>query len=89
MTDDLERDAMRGRRAEQLLADELLQEAFETLKAEYLRAWENTDPSENERREQLWYAHRVVPLVRKHLTDVVKDGTLAKAQIEQMARSAR
>ncbi len=90
MTDDtLERDAQRGRRAEQLLNDELLQEAFEKLKAEYLRAWEDTKPDDTGYRDQLWYARRVVPLVKKHLTDLVRDGTLARAEIDRMARGAK
>lgn len=88
-TDTLERDAQRGRRAEQLLNDELLQEAFEKLKAEYLRTWENTAPEETEYRNHLWYAHRVVPLVKKHLTDLIADGKLAQAEVDRMARGMK
>jgi len=90
MTDDrTERDAMRGRRAEQLLGDELVTEIFDTMRTEYLKAWENSQARDTEGRERLWQAVQIVGKVRSHLQAMVGDGKIAQADIERMARGAK
>jgi transposase len=89
VTDILERDAMRGRRAEQLLADELVTEIFETMRAEYIKAWEDSPARDSEGRERLWQAVQIVGKVRTHLQSMVGSGSLAKAEIDRMARGGR
>jgi hypothetical protein len=87
VTDDiLERDAMRGRRAEQLLADELVTEIFDTMRAEYIKAWEDSDARDTDGRERLFLATQALGKVRTKLQTIAADGRFAKAQIEQMAR---
>jgi hypothetical protein len=86
MTDTLERDAQRGRRAEQLLGDELVIEIFNTLKAEYIKAWEASPARDSDGRERLWQAVQIVGKVRSHLQSMSSDGRMAKAEIDRMAR---
>ena len=85
-TDTLERDAMRGRRAEQLLSDELVTEIFDTLKAEYIKAWETSPARDSDGRERLWQAVQIVGKVMSHLKSMAADGRLAKSEIDRMAR---
>lgn len=86
MTDRTEQKIARGKRAEQLLNDDLLKEGFENLKAEYLKAWSDSAPHEEEYREKLWYARRVVDLVRKHLTLAMDDGKIARHELDALRR---
>jgi hypothetical protein len=90
MTDDtLERDAQRGRRAEQLLADELVIEIFDTMRKEYLQWWEASPARDTEGRERCWQAVQLLGKVRSHLQAMAADGKLAKAEIERMARGMK
>lgn len=86
MTDNLERDIARGNHAKALLGDNLLTEAFDTLKTEYLKAWEATGARDTDARERLWQAYQIVGKVRSQLGSVVNDGTLAQAEVDRMAR---
>lgn len=90
MTDDQkERDILRGRRAQQLLDDELVTEIFGTLKAEYLTAWENSNARDSVGREMLWQAVQIVGKVKSHLQSMANDGKIAKAEVERMARGMK
>lgn len=81
-----EQDIARGRRAEQLLSDEMLKGAFDALKAEYRKAWEDSPPRDTDGRERLWMAVQIVGKVETHLRNVMNDGKIA---LHEMARLAR
>ena len=87
MTDELalNKAAERGARAQRLLEDDLLVEAFETLDRDYSRAWRATAARDTDARERLWQAVQVVAKVRDHLIRVVNGGTLAQRQINELA----
>lgn len=84
MTDQLEQDIARGNRAKQLLSDELLIGAFTTLKTEYMKRWEECDSRDQDKRERLWWAVRVINEVRNNLQSVVNAGTVSKADLDAL-----
>jgi hypothetical protein len=87
MSDDkLQTDINRGQRAEQLLADPLLTEAFEKLESEYIAFWKNTGTraEETNARERIWHAVQVIGKVRSHLRSVMADGTIARKELDDL-----
>lgn len=88
MTDEspIDADLRKGRAAERLLADPVLIEAFDGLRAGYLEAWENTAARDTDARERLWQAYQIVGKVRTHLSHVAAGGKMAQVQIDQVAK---
>jgi hypothetical protein len=84
--DKLEAALSRAARAQALLDNELLAEAFDTLDAEYIRAWRGTPARDVLAREKLWQAVNVVGLVRGHLARIMADGKLAQAELSMRAK---
>jgi hypothetical protein len=85
MSDDrLEEAIARGARAERLLGDALLQEAFATLEADYLDAWKLTAARDTDARERLWQATQVLGKVRDHLVAVANNGKLARRDLQAL-----
>ncbi|WP_225712219.1 hypothetical protein [Bradyrhizobium semiaridum] len=77
--DTLEGAKAKGVRAEVLLEDELLTEAFGTLEQGYVSAWRATTIDDVAAREKLFLAINIVGKVRDHLRSVVSNGKLAQA----------
>jgi hypothetical protein len=84
----LERAAARAARAEALLDDELLNEAFGTLEKSYITAWRATTVDDAAGREKLFLAINIVGKVRDHLAGVVANGKLARAELKELAETA-
>jgi hypothetical protein len=84
----LEESAGRGMRAERLLADELLVEAFKTLEEAYTSAWRSTTIDDVAGREKLFLAINIVGKVRDQLGKVASDGKLAAAELKRLAETA-
>lgn len=82
--DKLETAITRGVRAEALLKNELLAEAFARLEADYTQAWRLTAARDTEARERLWQAVQVVGKARDHLVSVASNGKLAKRELDQL-----
>lgn len=80
----LRKSAERGARAQALLDDDLLKEAFATLTASYKEAWENTQLKDTDSRERLWQAVHIVGKIETHLKRVLNDGKLAQHEINQV-----
>jgi hypothetical protein len=85
VTEDREVTAARGRRAQELLDDELLKAAFEELEASYVRMWRTTSVDNVTGREKLFLAINVVGKVRDHLASVAANGKLSAAELKSMA----
>jgi hypothetical protein len=81
----LNRAAERGARAQRLLEDDVLAEAFATLDAEYTKAWRATAARDTDARERLWQAVQVVAKVRDHLVSVANGGKLAQRELNDLA----
>ena len=85
----LNRAAERAARADALLRDELLQEAFATLERDYVKAWRETAARDTDARERLWQAVQLVAKVRDHLGSVVAGGNLARRELADLAQRKR
>lgn len=77
-------DMGRGARAEALLRDELLQEAFTTIDDNVVALWREAQTPEA--REQQWRVLHALRLVKRYLESVVKDGRLAQAELDALAK---
>ena len=80
----LNADLARRARAEELLANEILQEAFAALEARYVEEWRVTQFRDTDARERLWQAVNVLRKVKDHLARIVSDGRLAQKVIDEM-----
>ena len=68
----------RARQANDLLNNELLVEAFDTLRQELLERWENSSSNESEARESIWLGLQLLERVRRHLESIVTTGEMAQ-----------
>lgn len=84
----LEQAQGRGSRAESLLRDPILAEAFATLEAAYTGAWKATLIDDAAGREKLFLAVNIIGKVQQHLLRVLADGKLAAAELRQIADAA-
>ena len=80
--------AAKATRAQDLLDNELLSEAFKDLEHSYTSAWRATGIDEVGAREKLFLAINIVGKVRDHLVAVVTNGKLAQAQLKELAQVA-
>lgn len=78
----------RALRADHLMADELLVEAFDALEQAYIGAWRATTIDDVAGREKLFLAINIIGKVKSHLARVVSDGKLADAELKQLATVA-
>lgn len=90
MTDEisLEIAASRGVRAQRLLEDELLIEAFKALEDAYTQGWRSTTIDDVSAREKLFLAINIVGKVKDHLSKAVSDGKLAQAELKAINDAA-
>ena len=85
MSDDRIHDAIsRGARARALLEDDLLTEAFGTLVETYMEAWRVSRVEHKEDRERLWLAVNLVGKLRDQLINVLNNGKIAQAELDQI-----
>ena len=76
----------RGARAEALLGNELLQDAFVRLEQDYIDAWKISPARDTDGRERLWQAVNIVGKVRDHIVKVVNDGKLSQRHLAELAK---
>ena len=69
---------LRLQRAQALVNDELLTEAFETLRTELMNRWENSASNENEARESIWLGLQLLSRIRLHLHSIIETGEMRK-----------
>ena len=69
---------LRLQRAQSLVNDELLNEAFDTLREEMMQRWENSASSEVDARESLWLGLQLLARVRRHIHSIIETGKMAK-----------
>jgi len=75
-------------RAQDLLDNELLSEAFKGLEDNYTAAWRATTIDDVGAREKLFIAINIVGKVRDHLATIVTNGKLAQAELKELAQVA-
>jgi len=92
----IERD--RGQKAEALLENPLLREAFDAMEATYIEAWKSNGATltgdsaiphrlDAAGRDRLWQMVQVVGKVRSHIEAMVNDGKVAGAILAQSAQA--
>lgn len=80
----LNADLARQARAQALMENDLLQEAFGRLEERYLDEWRVSQFRDTDARERLWQAVNVLRKVKDHLGKIVADGKLAQREIDQL-----
>jgi hypothetical protein len=84
----LDQAAAKAVRAQELLGNELLIEAFNGLEDTYTAAWRATTIDDVAAREKLFLAINIVGKVRDHLAAIVANGNLAQAELKELAQVA-
>ena len=70
----------KGRRAKEILEDEVFVEVIDTAKASILTKWNLTYPNETEIRESLYYQGRALDVVLRGLRTLVEDWVIDKSR---------
>jgi hypothetical protein len=84
----LEQAAARSVRAQELLDNELLTEAFRGLEESYTAAWRASTIDDVAAREKLFLAINIVGKVRDHLNAIIANGRLAQAELKELTQTA-
>jgi|TARA_X000001382_G_scaffold2893_1_gene3251 hypothetical protein len=87
MADNNRRDIERGRIAQDILNNEIFQEAMEMLEDEYKKIWASTKQEESEERERLWMAMKLIPEFERQLRIIVEKGIIKKNQIVKIKKN--
>jgi hypothetical protein len=73
----------RERRANDLLKDELFNEAFEVLRKDLMDRWNASGSTELEARESIWLAMRLLDRLYGHVKSIVETGHMNKVMAQQ------
>ena len=87
MADNNRMDIERGRIAQDILDNEIFQEAMEMLEDEYKKIWASTKQEESEERERLWMAMKLIPEFERQLRIIVEKGIIKKNQIVKIKKN--
>ena len=85
--DKLETQIRQGKRAQVLLNDPLLKQAFEDLLETYKEQIFNTNFADDEKRRSLWMAYNMLDKIRGHLQTIMESGKLAQKDLELLNKS--
>lgn len=85
MSDKTEMEILRGERAQLLLQDELLIDAFTLIEEELTEQWQNSPARDQEGREKLWLSLKLLHKLQRNLVTVMETGKIAKATLAQRA----
>jgi len=77
----------RAAQAERLLQNELLQDAFNAVKAKYEKDWQGSKLDDVNKRERCFMALRALDDVLKALETHIVTGKLAKAEVARKAKA--
>mgnify|MGYP000081241704 FL=1 len=83
---ELQQRVNRAAEAKTLIESQMLTECFNKLRQNYIDRLMETDASQSDIRDKYWMAARVVDVVRDHLVTIVNDGSVARSDLEQLAR---
>ena len=79
----LRNEATRGQRAVELMADELIVEAFDILNTRLNDEWASSPVRDTEGRERIWLMKKLLKNVGDHLNEIAQTGKMASIQLEQ------
>jgi hypothetical protein len=80
---DLRQDQTRGIRAQELLGNELLQEALSAIKDEVVRLWTDCPARDTEGKEALWQLNKTAHKFEAILKGYIDSGKLATEQMKR------
>jgi hypothetical protein len=80
---DSEQIVKRGRKAETVLKDELLTEAFESIKKDQLSIITSSNVADSEKRESAYYMMKAVELLQIKLNSFYQDGKFEERKIKK------
>jgi hypothetical protein len=83
----MEKQIREGKRAQVLLNDPLLKQAFEDLLETYKQEIFNTSFADDNKRRSLWMAYNMLDKIRGHLQSIMESGKLAQKDLEQLNKS--
>ncbi len=75
----------KGIRAQELLDNALLQETFQYLEGEYLKAWRASKAPETDAREAAWRAVKTLDVIQQHIKRYVADGKIAASDLRRLS----
>jgi len=78
-------DARKGQDAKDLLENPILVEAFAVLEGEYLKAWRQSKPADQEERERLWLAVGILEEIKRHLRIADENCAMEKRDIDKIS----
>ena len=73
----------RERRAQSLITDPLLNEAFDVLKEDLMNRWNHSGSTDLQARESIWLAMRLLDRIHGHINSIVETGHMAKMMEKQ------
>ena len=73
----------RERRAQSLINDPLLNEAFDVLKEDLMNRWNHSGSTDLQARESIWLAMRLLDRIHGHINPIVETGHMAKIMDKQ------
>lgn len=79
----------RGERAERILAEPLVKEAFEKIEAEIIEAWKNSAADDERGRENAFLLQRLLRNFREHFEQWVRTGEAAKRELLEIEKQSR
>jgi hypothetical protein len=85
--DKIETQVREGKRAQVLLNDPLLKQAFEDLLETYKQEIFNTSFTDDDKRRSLWMAYNMLDKIKGHLQTIMESGKLAQKDLELLNKS--
>jgi len=73
----------RERKAQSLINDPLLTEAFDVLKEDLMNRWSHSGSTDLEARESIWLAIRLLERIEGHIKSIIETGHMAKMMEKQ------
>ena len=86
MMDKKETQIREGKRAQVLLNDPLLKQAFEDLLETYKQEIFNTSFTDDDKRRSLWMAYNMLDKIKGHLITIMESGKLAQKDLELLQK---
>jgi hypothetical protein len=82
----LRHDVERAAKAEALLREPILVEAFDTLETNFIDAWRNTSVADTDNRERIYHLLSALQALKGHLHTVIESGKVAQANLDQLKK---
>jgi hypothetical protein len=79
----------RGVRAQAILADPLVEEAFAALEAQCIDEWRRAPARDVEGRERLWLMLKLAERLQQHFASLVENGRLAGERIAALEKERK